>query len=202
MSEVQKIINKSINDHVHLVSQVTGFSKEIELIAFKTLDVLNNNGGVFWYGNGGSAADAQHMAAELVSRFKLERRALRSQALTTDTSILTAIGNDYHFDDIFKRQVEAQVRATDICIGLSTSGNSSNVYKAHEAAKRIGATTVSLLGCDGGTIKEVSDFTIILPSEDTPRIQEIHTLICHVICDIVEKAVAGTLESVKVAEQA
>ena len=195
--EFQSIINQSIDDHMALVSQSLSFSKEIETISLKIIEVLENRGGIFWYGNGGSAADAQHMAAELVSRFKLERQAFKSQALTTDTSIMTAIGNDYHFDDIFKRQVEAQVTSKDLCIGLSTSGNSKNVLKGHQAAKAVGATTVSLLGCDGGMIKSVSDYSIVVPSKDTPRVQEVHTLISHIICDIVESVMAGALVQVK-----
>ena len=129
------------------------------------------------------------MAAELVSRFKLERKALRSQALTTDTSILTAIGNDYSFGDIFKRQVEATVRPRDVCIGLSTSGNSDNVCQGHIAARNAGATTLSLLGNDGGKINEVSDHAIIIPSNDTPRIQEAQSLIAHMLCDLIEQAI-------------
>ena len=130
------------------------------------------------------------MAAELVSRFKLERKALRSQALTTDTSILTAIGNDYSFADIFKRQVEATVRPGDVCIGISTSGNSDNVYQGHIAARNTGAITLSLLGNDGGKIKEVSDRTIIVPSSDTPRVQEAQSLIAHMLCDLVEQSMS------------
>ena len=197
MSKINKIINQSIDDHMALVAQFVDFSKEIETISLKIIEVLENQGGIFWYGNGGSAADAQHMAAELVSRFKLERQAFKSQALTTDTSIMTAIGNDYHFNDIFKRQVEAQVTSKDLCVGLSTSGNSKNVFKGHQAAKAVGATTFSLLGCDGGTIKSVSDYSIVVPSKDTPRVQEVHTLIAHIICDIVERVMAGNLVQVK-----
>ena len=197
MKEVQSIIHQAIDDHMALVSQSLNFSKEIETISFKIIEALENEGGIFWYGNGGSAADAQHMAAELVSRFKLERQAFKSQALTTDTSIITAIGNDYHFDDIFKRQVEAQVTSKDLCIGLSTSGNSQNVLKGHQAAKAVGATTVSRLGCDGGMIKSATDYSIVVPSKDTPRVQEVHTLIAHIICDVVERSMAGYLLQVK-----
>tara|TARA_X000000950_G_C13917264_1_gene661612 strand:- start:294 stop:902 length:609 start_codon:yes stop_codon:yes gene_type:complete len=201
MIEVHNIIHQTIDDHMALVSKSTSFTKEIAEISLRIFEVLENNGGIFWYGNGGSAADAQHMAAELVSRFKLERRALKSQALTTDTSIITAIGNDYHFDDIFKRQVEAQVTDKDLCIGLSTSGNSQNVLKGHRAAQLVGATTVSLLGSDGGVIRDVSDHSIIVPSKDTPRVQEVHTLVAHIICDVVEQLVAGVLQPSQIAEE-
>jgi D-sedoheptulose 7-phosphate isomerase len=145
---------------------------------------------VYWYGNGGSAADAQHMSAELVSRFRKERKAIASVALTTDTSVLTAIGNDYSFEHIFQRQVEALVKAGDICIGLSTSGNSKNIYNAHQQAKSQGAMTVSMLGNKGGCIKNVSDKAIIIPSNDTPRVQEAHALFAHIICELVEVSCA------------
>lgn len=139
-------------------------------------------------GNGGSAADAQHFAAEIVGRFKLERAALPAVALSTDTSILTAIGNDYGFDAVFSRQVEALATAGDVVIGISTSGNSPNVLKALELARGRSCRTVGLLGKDGGSIKAACDLALIVPSSDTPRIQEGHITIIHIICDLVEKA--------------
>ena len=138
---------------------------------------------------GGSAADSQHMAAELVSRFRLERKVIRSVALTTDTSILTAIGNDYSFDKIFQGRLKHLFVQGDICIGLSTSGNSTNVYKAHCRAREIGAKTLSLLGNDGGKIASVSELSIIVPSSDTARVQEVHTFISHILCDLIEREV-------------
>jgi D-sedoheptulose 7-phosphate isomerase len=138
-------------------------------------------------GNGGSAADAQHFAAEIVGRFKLERRALPAIALTTDTSILTAVGNDYGFDAIFSRQIEAHAAAGDVVLGISTSGNSPNVQLALEAAARMGCRTVALLGKDGGTIKAVAELPIVVPSFDTPRVQEGHLTIIHIVCDLLEK---------------
>src|SRR6185369_2844616 len=142
-------------------------------------------------GNGGSAADAQHFAAEIVGRFKLERAALPAVALSTDTSILTAIGNDYGFDSVFSRQVEALASAGDVVIGISTSGNSPNVLKALELARGRGCRTVGLLGKDGGSIKAVCDLALVVPSSDTPRVQEGHITIIHIICDLVEKALFG-----------
>ena len=139
-------------------------------------------------GNGGSAADAQHFAAEIVGRFKLERRALPAIALTTDSSILTAIGNDYGFDRIFSRQIEAHAAAGDVVIGISTSGNSPNIQLALEIAAQLGCRTVALLGKDGGTIKEFAELPIVVPSHDTPRVQEGHIAIIHIVCDLVEKA--------------
>lgn len=138
-------------------------------------------------GNGGSAADAQHFAAEIIGRFKLERRALPAIALTTDTSILTALGNDYGFDRIFARQVEGLAQAGDLVVGISTSGNSPNVFAALEKARELGCRTIALLGKDGGTIKGQADLALIVPSVDTPRIQEGHLTIIHIICDLVEK---------------
>ncbi len=138
-------------------------------------------------GNGGSAADAQHFAAEIVGRFKLERRALPAIALTTDSSILTAVGNDYGFDSIFSRQVEAHAAAGDVVVGISTSGNSPNVQAALAAAAALGCRTVALLGRDGGSIKELAELPLVVPSFDTPRIQEGHIAIIHIVCDLLEK---------------
>ena len=142
-------------------------------------------------GNGGSAADAQHFAAEIVGRFKLERRAMPAIALTTDSSILTAIGNDYGFDQIFRRQVEAFAEAGDIVIGISTSGSSGNVFAALVTAREIGCTTVGLLGRDGGAIAGISDIPLVVPVPDTPRVQEAHVTIIHIICELVEKRLFG-----------
>ena len=139
-------------------------------------------------GNGGSAADAQHFAAEIVGRFKLERRALPAISLTTDSSILTAIGNDYGFERVFLRQVEAHAVAGDVVVGISTSGNSQNVQLALQTASGLGCRTVALLGRDGGTIKGVADLPLVVGSSDTPRVQEGHIAIIHIICDLVEKA--------------
>lgn len=138
-------------------------------------------------GNGGSAADAQHFAAEIVGRFKMERRGLPAVALTTDTSILTAIGNDYGFDAIFRRQVEALADEGDVVVGLSTSGSSRNVFNALALANDRGCITVGLLGRDGGTIRELVDLDLTVPSSDTPRIQEGHITVIHIVCDLVEK---------------
>jgi D-sedoheptulose 7-phosphate isomerase len=139
-------------------------------------------------GNGGSAADAQHFVAEIVGRFKLERRGLPAIALSTDTSILTAIGNDYGFDKVFSRQVEALASPGDLVIGISTSGNSPNVLLALQLARQAGCSTVGLLGKDGGSIKDVCDLALVVPTNDTPRVQEGHITIIHIVCDLLEKA--------------
>ena len=142
-------------------------------------------------GNGGSAADAQHLAAEIVGRFRLERRGLPAIALTTDTSILTAVGNDYGFDMIFRRQVEALAAEGDVVVGISTSGSSANVLAALLLAGEMGCRTVGLLGKDGGSIKDCVEIAITVPGHDTPRIQEGHITIIHIICDLVEQRLFG-----------
>ena len=142
-------------------------------------------------GNGGSAADAQHIAAELVGRYGFDRPSIPSLALTTDTSNLTAIGNDYGYDKVFSRQLEGMGAEGDIFFGISTSGNSQNIVNAFESAKAKGITTVALVGRDGGKMAQMADIAIIVPSNATPRIQESHILIGHIICDVIEKELFG-----------
>ncbi len=142
-------------------------------------------------GNGGSAADAQHIAAELVGRYGFDRPSIPSLALTTDTSNLTAIGNDYGYDFVFSRQLEGMGQEGDIFIGISTSGNSVNIINAFESAKKKGITTVALVGRDGGKMAQMADYSLIVPSDSTPRIQESHILIGHILCDIIEKEIFG-----------
>lgn len=154
------------------------------------IEAFNNGNKVLLFGNGGSAADAQHIAAELVGRFKLQRRGLPAIALTTDTSIITALGNDYTFEYVFCRQVEALAQKGDIVIGISTSGNSPNVLKGIQSAAAAGCTTIGLLGGNGGTLKSEVDIAIVVPSNETPRIQECHILLGHIMCDVVERRFA------------
>lgn len=142
-------------------------------------------------GNGGSAADAQHIAAELVGRYGFDRPSIPSLALTTDTSNLTAIGNDYGYDKVFSRQLEGMAQEGDLFIGISTSGNSQNIINAFVSAKERGVTTVALVGRDGGKMAQMADYAIIIPSSATPRIQESHILIGHILCDIIEKELFG-----------
>jgi len=142
-------------------------------------------------GNGGSAADAQHLAGEIVGRFRLERRGLPAIALSTDSSILTAVGNDYGFEAIFSRQVEALAQEGDVVIGISTSGSSPNVLSALRLAREMGCRTVGLLGKDGGSIREMVDIELTVPGQDTPRIQEGHITIIHILCELVEQALFG-----------
>jgi D-sedoheptulose 7-phosphate isomerase len=142
-------------------------------------------------GNGGSAGDAQHLAAEIVGRFKLERRGLPAIALTTDSSILTAIANDYGFEQVFRRQVEALAAPGDVVIGISTSGNSPNVLAALTLARELECRTIGFLGRDGGTIRPAVDLDLTVPSQDTPRIQEGHITMIHILCDLVERRLFG-----------
>ncbi len=146
---------------------------------------------VAFCGNGGSAADAQHLAGELVGRFKIHRPAIRAIALTTDTSVLTAIANDFGYEQTFARQVEALLGPGDVLVAISTSGNSPNVLEACRAAAARGARTVSLAGPDGGALKDTAEVCLCAPAEDTPRIQEIHLTAGHIICELVEEAYAG-----------
>ncbi len=134
----------------------------------------------------GSAADSQHMAAELVGRFKKESMGLSAFALSANSSTITSLANDYSFDDIFSRQIEALAKPDDVIFGISTSGNSKNINNAMKKAKNINCITVSLLGCDGGEIKKNSDFSIIIPAKNTARIQECHLLIIHILCELIE----------------
>ncbi|MBN2869426.1 MAG: D-sedoheptulose 7-phosphate isomerase [Campylobacterales bacterium] len=160
-------------------------------VAGVCVDVYKNGKKILIAGNGGSAADAQHFAAELVGRYGFDRPSLPSIALTTDSSNLTAIGNDYGYEYVFSRQLEGLSQEGDLFIGISTSGNSQNVINAFTAAKERGVVTVALVGRDGGKMAAMADYAIIVPSNATPRIQESHLLIEHMICDIIEKEIFG-----------
>ena len=170
-----------------IIKKSTSLSSEINNAIHLIVNSLKSGNKVIIFGNGGSAADAQHIAAELIGRFKLERKSIPAIALTTDSSILTSIGNDFSFDAIFSRQCESLVKKDDVVIGISTSGNSKNVNLGMSAARNNGAKTIGLLGNDGGTIKSVSDIAIIINSNDTANIQECHRVIYHIICNLVEK---------------
>ena len=175
------------SDHLDVLQKTkSSESHAITIVGKKVADVIDQGGTVFWCGNGGSAADSQHLAAEFVGKFKNDRRPLRSIALSTDSSILTCISNDYSFDNVFSRQISALGRSNDLLIGISTSGESLNVINAIKAAKDCGMHTVGLTGGDGGTLKDIAEHSIVVPSASTARIQEMHILIGHIICDIVE----------------
>ncbi|MFK5938202.1 MAG: D-sedoheptulose 7-phosphate isomerase [Sulfurimonas sp.] len=162
---------------------------KIEDVAKKCVALYRTDKKTILAGNGGSAADAQHIAAELVGRYGFDRPSIPSLALTTDTSNLTAIGNDYGYDQVFSRQLEGMGQEGDIFIGISTSGNSVNIIKAFNSAKEKGITTIALTGRDGGEMAKIADVALIVPSNSTPRIQESHILIGHILCDIIEKEI-------------
>jgi D-sedoheptulose 7-phosphate isomerase len=185
-------IKRQLNEHIDAVNMVAGqLTEPIAECARMLVDALKGGHKLLIMGNGGSAADAQHFAAEMVGRFLMERKALPAIALTTDTSILTAVGNDYGFDEIFTRQVEALANPGDILIGISTSGNSLNIKRAFETGQRIGVKTIGLLGRDGGEIRPIVDFNLTVPNFETPRIQEVHLIIIHILCDLIEKGLFG-----------
>lgn len=164
---------------------------QIAGVALSIADSIRGGGKLVLFGNGGSAADAQHIAAELVGRYLVERDALPAIALTANSSIVTAVANDSSFDDVFSRQVEALCREGDVALGISTSGNSRNVVAAAEAARRLGARAIGMTGAGGGRLAEACDECIRIPSEDTPRIQEGHAIVGHALCEIVEHELAG-----------
>jgi len=163
--------------------------KEIEQVANKIIGTLKNGHKVMICGNGGSAADAQHMAAELAGRYLMDRKPLAAMALSTDTSIITAVGNDFGFENIFSKQVEGLGNSGDILIGISTSGNSKNIEKAFLSAKNKKIATIGLLGNDGGSLGKIADINIIIPSNITPRIQEGHITIIHTLCGLIEEEI-------------
>lgn len=164
---------------------------EIVAAAQRIIDTYKAGGKVLLIGNGGSAADAQHMAAELIGRFKLERKGLAAIALTTNTSTLTALANDYGYDTVFSRQLEALANDKDVLIAITTSGTSPNILKAVEVARSKNIKVIGLTGGDGGKLKEIADITIVVPSDNTPRIQEAHITIGHIICNLVERELFG-----------
>ena len=166
-------------------------SNTIARAAAMIANCIQSGGKVIFFGNGGSAADAQHLAGELVGRFKLERVAFPAMSLTTETSVITAVGNDYGYDMIFARQVEAHARTGDVVVGISTSGNSTNVVAGLEKAKQMGAKTIGLVGGNGGKTAEMVDIVLVVPSSDTPRVQEGHITMGHIICDIVESSLVA-----------
>lgn len=191
---MERYIRAQIADSAATKNAILENQKLIDVIvnvAKACVDVYRNGKKTILAGNGGSAADAQHIAAELVGRYGFDRPSIPSLALTTDTSNLTAIGNDYGYDKVFSRQLEGMAQEGDLFIGISTSGNSQNIINAFESARHRGVTTVALVGRDGGKMGAMADYAIIVPSNATPRIQESHILIGHILCDIIEKELFG-----------
>jgi D-sedoheptulose 7-phosphate isomerase len=185
----------AIQEHLNIISEFQAQSFTLERIARVMSEALQSGGKILWCGNGGSAADSQHLAAELVGRFRRERQGLHSIALSTNTSILTAIGNDYGYDYVFSRQVEAIANRGDVLVGISTSGNSRNVLAALDVARSMGVVTVGLTGAGGGKMAGAVDYLVEIPSNDTARIQEGHILAGHLLCDWVEIDCVNSTES-------
>ena len=183
-------IEKKFLESSQLIKNSSYLSSDIIECVNIIIKSLKKGKKIVLFGNGGSAADAQHIAAEFVGRFNLERKSIASIALTTDTSIITSIGNDYSFNMIFSRQCESIVSKDDVVIGISTSGNSLNVINGLKTSKKNGAKTIGLLGNNGGKIKSIVDNHIIIKSKSTARIQEVHRIVSHLICDLVEKKMA------------
>ena len=180
-------IIKEIQLSADIISKSSNLTPKIEKSINLIIEAIKNGNKVILFGNGGSAADAQHIAAELMGKFQLKRRSYPAIALTDNSSTVTAVGNDFSFDDIFSRQCEGIVNNNDVVIGISTSGNSKNVIKGIKVAKKMNANTIGLLGSKGGKLKQIVDVPIIVSSTSTPKIQEVHRVISHIICKIVEE---------------
>ena len=186
---MKSIIEFEFNEHLKTAQATLEYIVDpLEIAANLCIDSLKNGGKVLIFGNGGSAADAQHIAAEMVGRYKVERKGLPAIALTTDTSALTSIGNDYGYSHVFDRQVEALANKGDIVIGISTGGSSGNVINGLQTAKELGCKLIGLSGRDGGEMNTLCDVNLVVPAEDTPRIQEMHIVIGHTICHLIDQA--------------
>jgi D-sedoheptulose 7-phosphate isomerase len=187
-----KIVSKDLltNNSQNLVKLLIGidprYSDSIYELALKISVSLKANSSIFWCGNGGSAAESQHMAAELMGRFLINRKPYRSLSLTTDTSAITGISNDFHFNEIFSRQLEGMARPGDYLVVFTTSGNSQNILLALEKAKEIGVHSIAFLGKDGGKVKNLADAEFFVDATETARIQEVHTVMAHTLCQIIE----------------
>jgi D-sedoheptulose 7-phosphate isomerase len=183
------LIEKSVKESIKVKESLIEATDTILLIAQWILDTIDREGKILLCGNGGSAADSQHIACELVGKLTKERQGLPAIALTTDTSILTAVSNDWEFDRVFSRQVEALGKGGDLLIAISTSGKSKNILQAVEKAREKGIKTVALTGFDGGALKDLADLSLVIPSRDVQRIQEAHITVGHILSDIVEQEI-------------
>ncbi len=184
---VKQTINNELISHLETINKVIEtMTEKLEIASKLAIETLKNGNKILLCGNGGSAADAQHIAAELTGRYKTERRGLPAIALTTDSSVLTSIGNDYGYDRVFDRQVEALANIGDLIIGISTSGNSKNIINALKLGREIGCKTLGFSGHDGGDMNNVCDINLVVPSDETPRIQEMHILFGHIICQLID----------------
>ena len=184
---MRKLVRATLEEHMQVVAKMAALEADIVSAGEVCADALSHGYRIYLCGNGGSAADAQHIAAELIGRFVSDRRSLPAIALTTDTSALTAIGNDYGYDEVFSRQVDGLCRAGDVLIAISTSGNSNNVLKAVDAAHAAGASVIGLSGKSGGALDGECEVSLIVPSDVTARIQEMHIVIGHLLCALIEE---------------
>ena len=184
---MRDIIRNEIADHIKAAESLHKLTDAIADSAELCINCIKNGGKILLFGNGGSASDAQHIAAELVGRYKTTRKGLSAIALSTDTSILTSIGNDFGYKHIFARQVEALANKGDVAIGISTSGRSENVINALKQASELNCHTIGFSGQDGGEMNKLCDNNLVMPSEDTPRIQEMHIVIGHTICHLIDQ---------------
>ena len=191
MEKIRNIINASIETKQQVLANETLLQTVCDIVE-KIVAAFKNGNRIYFCGNGGSAADAQHLAAEFSGRFYKDRKALPAEALHCNTSYLTAVGNDYGFDVVYSRMIEGIGEEGDVLVGLSTSGNSANIINAFEAAKQKKMITIGFTGLTGGQMKSVSDYLINIPSTDTPRIQESHILIGHIVCQLVEEKYFNT----------
>jgi len=190
LNSINDQIKKIFTESSEIILSSINLSEKIENAINEIIDCLKRGNKIIIFGNGGSAADSQHIAAELIGRFQKERKSLPAISLTTDSSIITSLANDYSYDVVFSRQCESLVSKGDVVIGISTSGNSKNVENGLITSKEKNAITIGLLGGDGGTIKNHVDILIQIPSNNTARIQEAHRVVYHIICDIVEKKIS------------
>ena len=188
--KIEQTIAKTLNESSKTIDGISNLSNEIDKTVNLIINALTKNKKIIIFGNGGSAADAQHIAAEFLGRYKIKRKSIPAIALTSNSSTTTAIANDYDFSDVFSRQCESLVSKGDIVIGISTSGNSENVVKGLRTSKKNGGLTIGLLGNKGGKIKNIVDVPLIVKDASTPRIQEAHRVIYHIICEIVEEELA------------
>ena len=185
INRIQRIVSASVDVKQNVLADVSLLARVNEATQLM-IEAFQESGSVYWCGNGGSAADAQHLAAELSGRFYFDRAPLSSEALHVNTSYLTAVANDYSYNDIYGRYIKGMGKDTDVLVGISTSGNSENVVRAMEEGKKLGMKIVAFTGEGGGKMKDLADVCINVPSIDTPRIQESHIMIGHIICEIIE----------------
>jgi D-sedoheptulose 7-phosphate isomerase len=182
------IIEGHIKEHLSVISDLDdAFQQKIIEISYVIINSLKSGGTIFWCGNGGSSSDSQHLAAELVGRFDRERIALKSISLSSDAAVMTCISNDYGYEKIFSRQIEALGRKGDVIIGITTSGNSNNVIQAMVQSHNQELVCIGLLGKGGGKIKNLCDYSLVVPSNTTARIQEVHIMVGHILCDLIER---------------